>query len=162
MKRRSMWWAAALWLVATHASAQSTVFVVRHAERADMAAATPASDPDLSAAGRARAESLARMLADAGIGAVFVTEYKRTQQTAAPLAQARRLTPTIIVAKDTAALVARLKQSPVPVLVVGHSNTVPEILTALGASPAVTIPDTEYDNLFIVPPSSPVIRLRFH
>ena len=73
------------------AAAQHTVFLVRHAERADTtpgAARRWPTDPDLSDAGRARAESLAAALKDAKITAIYTTEFKRTQQTAAPLAKA--------------------------------------------------------------------------
>jgi phosphohistidine phosphatase SixA len=139
--------------VPANALAQGAVFVVRHAERADTTTATPpkmATDPDLSQAGRARADSLAAMLKDAGVNAIFVTEFKRTQQTAAPLATALGLAPVIVPAKDTAGLVARLKQDGATALVVGHSNTVPEIVAALGVATAVTVADDEYDNLFIV------------
>jgi broad specificity phosphatase PhoE len=153
-----------LWLPA-QAFAQPTVFVVRHAERADTIAGAPAkmaTDPDLSEAGHARAISLAALLRDAGVGAIFVTEFKRTMQTAAPLAKALGITPTVVPAKDTAGLTARLKKAGGNVLVVGHSNTVPDIISALGVTPAVSVADTEFDNLFIVT-MSPVPRaLRLH
>ncbi|HUE87279.1 MAG TPA: histidine phosphatase family protein [Vicinamibacterales bacterium] len=146
--------------------AQGTIFVVRHAERADTTAGAPATmaaDPDLSESGRARAASLASMLKDAHIGAIFVTEYKRTQQTAAPLAKALGITPVVIAAKDTAGLTARLKRTNGNALVVGHSNSVPDIITALGIRTPVSVDDTEFDNLFIVTPQSPpqVIQLRY-
>jgi broad specificity phosphatase PhoE len=146
--------------------AQSTIFVVRHAERADTGSGAPAmmaTDPDLSEAGRARAASLAAMLKDAGVRAIFVTEYKRTQQTAAPLAKALGLTAIVVPAKDTAGLAARLKKVDGNALVVGHSNTVPEVITALGVAAPVSVADTEFDNLFIVTLSaSPrVVQLRY-
>jgi broad specificity phosphatase PhoE len=153
-----------LWLPA-NAFAQPTIFVVRHAERADTVAGAPgtmAADPDLSEAGHARAASLAVMLRDAGVGAIFVTEFKRTLQTAAPLAKALGITPTVVSAKDTAGLAARLKKTGANALVVGHSNTVPDIITALGVTPAVSVADSDFDNLFIVT-MSPVPRvLRLH
>jgi phosphohistidine phosphatase SixA len=140
------------------AAAQPAVFVVRHAERADSgpdgmppaaSSGTPA-DPDLSAAGRARAESLAAALKDAKITAVYVTELKRTQQTAAPLARALGLTPIVVPASSTAVLVAKVKAQSGIALVVGHSNSVPEIISALGVRTPVQIADTDYDNLFVV------------
>lgn len=130
------------------ALAQSALFVVRHAERADAGMAT-VSDPDLSAGGRARAEALASMLKEARITAIYVTEFKRTRQTAEPLAKAMGLEPIVISSKDTPGLVARVKASPGNALIVGHSNTVPEIVEALGGDP-VTIAESDYDNLFIV------------
>jgi 2,3-bisphosphoglycerate-dependent phosphoglycerate mutase len=134
--------------LASPALAQSTVFVVRHAERAD--AGTPVTDPDLSAAGHARAEALASALRDAGITAIFVTQLKRTQQTAAPLAKALGLTPVVLPQDNTAGLIARLEKHTGNALVVGHSNTVPEIVKLLGVSSPVTVGDTEFDHLFVV------------
>ena len=68
-------------LLASSAAAQSTIFLVRHAEK------KTGDDPDLTKAGHARAESLAKMLKDADITAIYTSEVKRTQQTAAPLAK---------------------------------------------------------------------------
>jgi phosphohistidine phosphatase SixA len=140
-------------------TAEPTIFVVRHAEKAQSGSD---KDPDLSDAGRARAESIATVLKDAGITAIYATELKRTQQTAEPLARRANLEVTIVPAKDTATLISKLKQADGAALVVGHSNTIPEILQALGASTAVTVDDTEYDNLFIVAAAdaSKSIRLR--
>lgn len=158
---RSAVLACALLLAGAEASAQH-IFLVRHAERADTAGGTPAvsgSDPDLSEAGRARAQSLAAVLQDAGIVAIFVTEYKRTQQTAAPLATLLGLAPTVIAAKDVPSLATRLRELEGSALVVGHSNSIPGVIAALGL-PAVTIADAEYDNLFVVTDSRKLIRLR--
>ena len=150
-------------LTATAASAQATIFLVRHAERADSGAGGMASDPSLSEAGRARAESLAAMLKDTKLMAIFTTEFKRTQETAAPTAAAQHVTATVVKADETAALVAKLKAAKGAVLVVGHSNTVPEVMTALGVKPAVTIADSEFDNLFIVLTGTKptMVRLRY-
>ncbi|MEO7272547.1 MAG: phosphoglycerate mutase family protein [Vicinamibacterales bacterium] len=148
---------------ATAASAQATIFLVRHAERADGGSGGMGNDPSLSEAGRARAESLASMLTDAKLAAIFTTEFTRTQETAAPTATAQHLTAMTVKADQTAALVAKLKAAKGAVLVVGHSNTVPEVMTALGVKPAVTIADTEFDNLFIVTTGAKptVVRLRY-
>ena len=148
------------------ASAQGAVFVVRHAERADaVAGGAPimAADPPLSDAGRARAESLAAVLKDAGITQIYVTQYRRTQQTAAPLAAALGLTPVTIDADEMDALLAGITAVKGNTLVVGHSNTVPDILQGLSIATSVTIKDDEYDNLFIVPlqPRAALIRLRY-
>lgn len=154
-----------LLVVTDTAVAQQTVFVVRHAERADtQSGASPVggSDPDLSNAGYARAESLAEVLKDAGVRAIFVTEYKRTQQTAAPLAKRLDIQPRTIVAKDTTALVAAIKNTPRGVLVVGHSNSLPEIVKALGVTEAIAIGDNDYDDLFIVSLGERPTLLRLH
>ena len=146
-------------------SAQQAIFLVRHAERADsgtMAATTMATDPDLSTEGKARAEALAAILKDAGIKAIYTTEYKRTQQTAAPLAKALGLEPTIVPAREMASLVAKLRAGKANALVVGHSNTVGETIAALGIAEPVKIADTEYDNLFIVTPGDKPVLIRLH
>ena len=153
-------------VLSSNVFAQSTVFLVRHAERADMAAGGPAmmaADPQLSDAGHARAAALAHVLKDAGITAIFVTEYKRTQQTAAPLATALGIEPVTVHAKDTAALIAQVNGTGGSVLVVGHSNTVPDVIKALGITAPVVIDDAEFDRLFIVTsrPSPQLIQLRY-
>jgi phosphohistidine phosphatase SixA len=158
--------AAVLVLVAAPAWAQGTVFVVRHAERADQAegGTMSSTDPDLSAAGHARAESLALMLKDAGVRSIFVTQYKRTQQTAAPLAKTLGVTPVEVGARDLDQLAAKVRAATAGhVLVVGHSNSVPNLLKALGIDAGIAIADDEYDNLFVVAlgerPS--MVRLRY-
>jgi phosphohistidine phosphatase SixA len=149
---------------AAPASAQEAIYIVRHAERASDEPLSP-----LSAAGRARAARLADILRDAGITAVFVTEYERTAQTAQPTAARLGLAPTVNKADDTPGLVAKVRAlgSSARVLIAGHSDTVPKILAALGYSTPVTIAKGEYDNLFVVMPAKTsgappvVLRLRY-
>ncbi len=147
------------------ASAQM-VIVVRHAERADAGAAagntmTASPDPELSEAGKSRARTLAAMLADAGVTTIYTTEFRRTRDTAAPLADALKISSEVISSRDLDGLVAKLKSHKGgAVLVVGHSNTVPAIVKALGG-PAVTIADTEYNNLFFVAANGTTTRIRF-
>lgn len=151
-------------LAATPALAQNTVLLVRHAERADDGMAAPASaDPDLSDAGLARAKSLAAMLKDAAITEIFVTEFKRTRQTAEPLAKLLALTPTVVSSKDTTGLFARVKAAKGNVLVVGHSNSIPVVMKSLGVTETVTIGETDYDNLFVVSrgANTSMVRLRY-
>jgi broad specificity phosphatase PhoE len=129
-----------------------TVILVRHAEKA-----APSGDVALSAVGEARAQALADALRDAGVTAVVTTELKRTQQTAQPLAAARGLTPRVVATRSGAtaahaeavAEVVRGQKGGV-VLVVGHSNTVPAIVGALGGPRLPQICDAEYANLFVV------------
>ena len=153
--------AAAMLLAPRLAAAEPTIFLARHAEKSE-AAADP-KNPDLSPAGRARAESLARMLRDAGITAIFATEFARTQQTAETVRLATGADLTILPAKDTPALIERLKGISGNALVIGHSNTLPEIIRALGVVKAMAIPESEYDNLFIWNRSAPgdLVRLRY-
>jgi broad specificity phosphatase PhoE len=156
---------------ASAAVAQQVIYVVRHAERADsapgagQAMTAPANDPPLSAAGHARAERLATMLRSADIRQIIATEYQRTRQTAAPLAKALNLEVTTAAAREPATLLARIREANGNVLVVGHSNTVPELLKTLGVKDAIAIPESEYDNLFIVvrpATGEPIlVRLRF-
>ena len=128
------------------ASAQPVVVIVRHGEKAT----DGGSDPDLSSAGHARADALARILKDSGITAIFTTEFKRTQETAAPTATSAHVTPTVIAAKDTAALVAKLDQLNGNALVVGHGDTIPNLIRALGINTPINIPDEDYSELLIV------------
>jgi len=123
-----------------------TIFFVRHAEKAT----TGGDDMDISETGRARAESLATVLKDAEISAIYTTELKRTQQTAAPLAKALHLEPTVIPAKDQPALIEKLKASSGNVLVVGHGNTIPNLIKSLGIATPINIADNDYDNLFVI------------
>lgn len=139
------------------AAADQVIFLVRHAERAAPAGqAAPSShsmlgdDPPLSPAGEQRAAKLASMLAGSGIKQIFTTEFKRTRQTAAPLAQKLRLKPVMTAAKDPAPLVAQLRRTQGNVLVVGHANTVPDLIRKLGVAETVTIADNDYDDLFVV------------
>jgi broad specificity phosphatase PhoE len=133
------------------ATAQPTIFIVRHAEKGAVTSTNPAAnDPDLSDAGRARAESLAKMLKDSGITVIYATEFKRTQQTAEPLAKILAIKLTIMPAKDTATLSAKLRDLRENALVVGHGNTIPDLIKALGVETPVNIAETDYDNLFVV------------
>lgn len=155
-------WSALLFfflLLSTVDAEPPTIFLVRHAEKA----ATEGPDMDLSDAGRARAEALATVLKDTGITAIYTTELKRTQQTAAPTAKALHLEPAIIPAKDRAALMAKLQGASGNVLIVGHSNTIPELIKALGITTPIDIADSDYGNLFVVllEPKPRLIRLHY-
>jgi phosphohistidine phosphatase SixA len=156
---------AVVLLASVEICAGQTVFVVRHAERADAGtggATMMATDPDLSEAGRARAESLAVALKDAGITAIFSTEYKRSLQTAAPLAKALGVTVETVSSKDPASLVAKVKAVKGSALVIGHSNTVPDVIKRLGVDTPLKLGETDYDNLFIVTLGPQPSMLRLH
>ena len=137
-----------------------TVILVRHAEKA----AAPADNPPLTSEGRQRAEALAKMLSASGVTSIYVTDYLRTQQTAEPLASLLDLTPQRIDAGKTPDLVAAIQaKKDGAVLVVGHSNTLPEIVASLGG-PAVKIGDGEYDSMFVLTISGKdvsLLRLRY-
>ncbi len=142
------------------AYSQVTVIFARHAEKA----ASPATDPPLTEAGKKRAELLASMLADSGVDAIYVTELQRTQQTAAPLAARVHVKPIVIPADDTEGLVKAIRARPNGVVVVvGHSNKLPAIIAALGG-PSIKIPETQYDNLYVLtvgPAQSSLLRLHY-
>jgi phosphohistidine phosphatase SixA len=125
----------------------ATIILVRHAEKAP-----GTGDVPLSVQGQRRAKALDAMLRDAGVRAIFTTEWVRTQQTAAPLAGRLKIAPTRISGEDTSGLVKKLQSlgDADVALVVGHSNTIPEIAAALGAPPVPEIPETEFDRLLIV------------
>lgn len=150
-------------LIATSAPAEPlTIFVVRHAERAD--AGGPAQkDPALSETGRARAAALAKALRDAGVTAIYTSEFTRTQQTAAPLAESLGVKAEVVAAKETPTLIEKLKASSGNALVVGHSNTVPEIIKTLGISTSVTLGENDHDDLFLVllEPSPRLLHLHY-
>src|SRR3954452_4469801 len=141
----------ALLLCAQTLFANPIIFIVRHAEKG----AGDPKDPELSHPGQRRAEWLAATLKDAGITAIFATEFKRTQQTAEPLSRATHVNVTVIPANDPNALVAKLKETQGNALVVGHSNTIPEILKAFGSTAQINIAEEEYTNLFVFSPGSP-------
>lgn len=155
--------AFAFFLLAPSAYAQrvTTVILVRHAEKA----AEPASDPPLTEAGRERARALVDVAREAGVTAIVTTPFARTRGTAQPIAEALGLVPEVVNsrtprhAQEVAALV-RTKYAGGVVLVVGHSNTIPAIVAALGAKEPPPICDGEYDDVFIVTiPESGAARL---
>jgi broad specificity phosphatase PhoE len=156
------------------ASAEQSIILMRHAERE-----RGEGDDSLSDAGRQRAERLAVLLRDAGITHIFVSDLRRTLETAQPLARAANLSPSRIAipaqgrgkiepaelqVRATLLAISRLPSNAV-VLVVGHSNTVPMFLARLGYGPRVRITDKEFDNVFVVTPRATrapaVVRLRF-
>ncbi len=126
----------------------TTVFLVRHAEKA----AQPVDDPPLTAAGRERTEVLVRTLAEAGVTAIYSSEYQRTRRTVEPLAMALGLEVVELPGADFEGLARRIKSRNAGgvVVVAGHSNTVPEIIEALGAGHVAPIDDNEHDNLYVV------------
>jgi len=127
----------------------TTIILVRHAEKI-IDPNNP--DVDLSAAGQARAQEIARVFGDAGINAIYATQYKRTQETVRPLSEKIGVPVTIVNSKSTADLLAQIRaqHSGQTIFVAGHNNTVPEVIAALGGPQYPIIPETEYDNLYLV------------
>ena len=147
-----------LLLLAAAADAAPAVFVVRHAEKTTGGG----NDPELSPAGHKRADALARILKDSQITAVFVTEFKRTQETAAPTARAAHLSPIVLPANDVPGLVAKLRALNGNALVVGHGNTIPDLMKALGITTPISIPDDDYMEIFVVSLGDPPQLIRLH
>ncbi len=122
------------------------VYLVRHAERAE----DGTDDPPISEAGVERAWLLAEMLKDAGITHIHSTDYKRTLQTGKPLAEASGLEAASYDPRDLGGFAARLRSTPGRHLVLGHSNTTPDLVRALGGDPGEPIEEFEYDRLYVV------------
>jgi len=138
-----------LGIISTFSRPVTTVILIRHAEKI-IDPNNP--DPDLSPAGQARAQELVRMFGDAGINAIFATQYKRTQQTVKPLADRLGLPINQVNSKNTAELLNQIRSQHAGqvVFVAGHNSTVPEIIAALGGPTYPTIPESEYDHLYVV------------
>jgi broad specificity phosphatase PhoE len=145
-------------VLVTGANAVPVVFIVRHAEKTS----TGDKDPDLSVRGQKRADALAHILKDSQITSVFVTEFKRTQETAAPTARVAHVSPTVVPSNDIGALVEKLRALNSNALVVGHGNTIPDLLKALGIATPVGIPDDDYTEIFAVLVGDPLELLRLH
>jgi phosphohistidine phosphatase SixA len=119
--------------------------LVRHAEKAD-----GSDDPPLTEAGRLRAQSLANLLRDAGIERIYSSDVVRTRDTAAPLANDLGLGVVLYNPKELNDLKDELMSSPGRCLVVGHSNTTPELSGLIGGEPGPAIADDEYDRLYML------------
>jgi phosphohistidine phosphatase SixA len=137
----------------------TTVFLVRHAEKA----AEPAQDPPLLETGNVRSQQLARILGKARIKAIYTSQFLRTKQTAEPLAKQSGVAimtmpirmdpsnPREVSQQSIRELTERVYEAKgESVLIVGHSNTVPEVIRMLGGDIAPTIDEKEFDDLFIV------------
>jgi broad specificity phosphatase PhoE len=150
------------------ASAQQAIFLVRHAEDQRSEKDRPLSD-----AGRKRALLLASVLKDAGIKTIFTSSLQRTIDTAAPLAKALQIEPKVLSQLttkfnqrdlDVFADLLRTQHREEIVLFVGHANTVPALLKTLRHPGEIKIPETDFDNLFVLFPKSdgPPTVLRLH
>lgn len=145
------------------AAQASFIVLVRHAEKAS----TGGRDPALSSEGMARADALASVVAQGSIQYIIVTEYRRTSETAAVVTAATGLTPHVVrvgdmrVGEHAIAVAAALDSLPAgsAALVVGHSNTIPPIIAALGGPVLPDLRDDEYSTLFLVDRSTGTVRL---
>ena len=158
MKHLVLIFSIPLLLFLADAGAAPVIFIVRHAEKAS----SGGNDPTLSPQGKKRAEALANILKDSQITAVFATEFKRTQKTAAPTAKAAHVSPTVISGNDIGVLVEKLRALNGNALVVGHSDTIPDLVRALGIATPVSIPEDDYAEIFVVLLGDAPQLLRLH
>lgn len=119
------------------------IYLVRHGEKA-----TDSNDPSLTPQGRQRAQNIASILHRAGIKTIFSTPTARTLETAKPLSTSLSLPVQQYDAGKPEALVNKVKTLQGPVLVVGHSNTLPQLVRLFGGAPGAEIGDNEYDRLY--------------
>lgn len=120
-------------------------YLVRHAEK------QTGDDPLLTPEGEARAATLAQILADKGLTQIHSTNYRRTLETAAPIAERTGLEVALYDPRDLSGFADELRASKGVHLVVGHSNTTPQLAQALGAEPGSEIDESsEYDRLYVI------------
>ena len=121
-----------------------TIYVSRHMRKAE------GEDPSLSAQGAVEAVRLAELLKGKGIAAIFVTATKRSRETAQPLATATGAPVETYDPRDNAALAQRAAAIPGSILIVGHSNTVPAIVAAVGGTPPGPMTEEDFGRIFAV------------
>ena len=133
-------------------SAQRAIILVRHAEK--IADDMNGIDVPLSKAGQERARLLAEMLKDSGITVIYASDTVRTRDTARPTAKVLRLPIKMLDQRNPAAAVKRMQRENADdiVLIVGHADTLPSLLEALGYRREIRIPSNDYTNFFVVIP----------
>ncbi|NCT85602.1 MAG: histidine phosphatase family protein [Comamonadaceae bacterium] len=147
-------------LCAPAAALPELVVLVRHAERAT----EPVGNPALTPAGEQRAQALAQALAGLRVNAILTTQFRRTQDTAAPLARALGIQSQAIearrggAAEHVRAVADAVRAQTGVVLVVGHSNTVTAVLAELGGPRLAEICETSFQHAFLLQPGTPAPR----
>lgn len=136
------------------APAAKTVFVIRHLQKGK------GEDPPLTAEGAANAERLADLLGDRGVAAIFATPTRRAMETAAPLSKRLGIPITPYDSKNPGALADSVAAAAGPVLVVGHSNTVPELVDRLGGPALPPMSEQDYGRVFVVEADGEVVTLQ--
>jgi len=123
----------------------SEIHVMRHLN-------TPAGerDPDLTAQGADAAVRLDRWFIGKPVKAIYVSDFRRTRQTVGPLARRLGIVPRLYDPADTTGLVARIDAETGPVLIVGHSNTVPAIIAALGGTAPPPLDHDDFGDVWTV------------
>jgi broad specificity phosphatase PhoE len=144
-------------------AAPDLVILVRHAEKAT----EPGNDPALSPEGAQRAQALADALKGLRVSTIITTQYRRTRDTAAPLAQALGLQPQVIETRKgdmpghVQQLADTVRAQSGTVVVVGHSNTVTPLLAALGGPQLAELCETSFQHLFLWQPPGGWARLSY-
>jgi broad specificity phosphatase PhoE len=140
---RSLLLILACFLAAPALAKDPPIYVTRHYD-------TPAGerDPDLLPLGRARAEKLAKWFKGRKLEAIYVTDFKRARQTATPIETQRGIALETYDPRDTPAIVARARAAKAPVLIVGHSNTVPDIVQQLGGERPAVLKHEDFGDLW--------------
>jgi phosphohistidine phosphatase SixA len=137
----------------TTASEPPPIYVMRHLN-------TPAGerDPDLLPEGQQIAAFLPEWFGRQRMRAIYVSDFKRTRQTAAPLAARLGLTPIVYDPADTPGLIARVRAGPLPALIVGHSNTVPDIVAGLGGTRPAPLVHEDFGDIWRIGADGTTIR----
>ena len=137
----------------------TTVFLVRHAEKAD----APREDPPLNETGKLRSQALGRMLGQAGVKAIYTSQFLRAKQTAEPLAKQLGITaaalplalnpsnPREVSEQSIRTITDKIyERAGEGVLIVGHGNSIPDVIKMLGGDVVPVIDEQKFDDLFIV------------
>ena len=123
------------------------VYVMRHLNTTD----TADRDPDLNPVGQERARrQLVQWFKGKPLSAIYITTFKRTAQTAAPLAAERKIAVKVYDLFDTPGLIARLRAEPGPVLVVDHSTYVPDVIEQLGGSRPARLDRPDFGDVWTI------------
>lgn len=148
MKKLQLLTLSLLCLLSATSCYTSYYYVVRHAEKST----EPAQDPVLTEAGMQRANALCDSIRNKNVTKIFVSQWQRTKLTARPTAGLLQIVPTEYNTNEPVEnLVAQLKAISGPnVLVVGHTSNVPAIVQQLSGANVPPIPETDFDNFFIV------------
>jgi phosphohistidine phosphatase SixA len=134
-------------------AAMHAIYIVRHFQKAE------GPDPSLTAEGAANAQRLAAMLKDKGIAAILATPTRRAMESAAPLAKLLGLRVTPYNPSDFGQVAALAAAAGGPALIVGHSNTVPDIVEYMGGARPAPLGDQDYGTVFEVEPGGKVVMI---
>lgn len=129
---------------ASQALAETQIYLVRHAEKQTHGV----KDPELTEQGRQRAKNLAELFSDKKIQAIYSSDFKRTQQTAAPLAEKLGLKVNSYNPRELKEFAKKILKEKHNLLVVGHSNTTPMLAFLLGGDAVSDIDESEYDRVY--------------